>query len=135
MATIDDDTRALFEGPNYVHLTTLLSDGSPHTAAVWSCIEDGKFCFFTQAASLKARNVERDPRVSMSLVDHDNPYKTARVRGRVVEIRDGDEALEVMDRMARKYTGNDFPLRSGRLFLIEPDQVTFGELPFVHAPG
>jgi PPOX class probable F420-dependent enzyme len=135
MAEIDDDTRALLEGPNYVHLATLMPDGAPHSVAVWGGLEGDRVCFFTQPGSLKARNVERDARVAISVTDHENPYRTAQLRGRVVETRDGDDALAVMDRLARTYTGNDFPMRSGRLYLVEPTSVRFTELPFVHAPA
>jgi PPOX class probable F420-dependent enzyme len=134
-AEIDDDTRALLEGPNYVHLATLMADGSPHSVAVWAGLEDGLVCFFTQPGSLKARNVERDARVALSITDHENPYRTAQLRGTVVATRDGDEALAVMDRLSRLYTGHDFPMRSGRLYLVEPTSVRFTQLPFVHAPA
>jgi PPOX class probable F420-dependent enzyme len=129
------DVRALFEGANYGHLATLLPDGSPHSVPVWVGVEGGRICFFTQEGSRKARNVARDGRVALSIVDHENPYRMAQVRGRVVECLEGDAALEVMDRMARRYTGADFPLRRGVLFLVEPERVFATELPFEHRPS
>jgi PPOX class probable F420-dependent enzyme len=112
-----------------------MPDGSPHSVAVWVGVEDGRVVFFTQPSSRKARNVERDPRVAVSVVDRSNPYRTARIRGRVVATRDGDAALEVMDRLAVKYTGKPFPVRSGRLYEIEPEQTGFMELPFEERPA
>jgi PPOX class probable F420-dependent enzyme len=135
MAAIDDDTRALLEGPNYLHLATLMPDGAPHSVAVWGGLEGDRVCFFTQPSSLKARNLERDGRVAISVTDHENPYRTAQLRGTVVQTRDGDEALPIIDRLAHKYTGQDFPMRSGRVFLVEPTAVRSAELPFVHAPA
>lgn len=135
MATIDEQTRALLEGPNYAHLATLMADGSPHSVAVWAGLEDERVCFFTQPSSLKARNVERDRRVALSITDHANPYRTAQLRGTVVGTRDGDAALAVMDRLSRTYTGRDFPMRTGRLYLVEPTSVRFTELPFRHEPA
>ena len=83
---LDDNVRELFEKPNYAHVATLLPDGSPHAVAVWSGTVDGdRLGFFTQPSSRKARNVAADPRVCLSVIDRDNPYRMASVRGRVVE--------------------------------------------------
>src|SRR5687768_8524177 len=113
MAELTPDVRALFEGPNYGHLATLMPDGSPLSVAVWVGVEDGRVVFFTQPASQKARNLDRDGRVAISIVDHANPYRTGRIRGRLAATREGDEALEVIDRLSHKYTGKPFPMRSG----------------------
>ena len=132
---MDDQVRALFErGANFGHLATLLGDGSPHSVAVWVGVEGEHVVFFTQPQSLKARNVARDPRVAISITDHDNPYRTARVRGRVVGTLSGDEALEVIDRLSERYTGQPFPMRSGVVYLVEPEKVGFMELPFADKP-
>lgn len=128
---IDADVRELFEKPNFVHLATLLPDGAPHVVAVWSDFVDGdRLGFFTQPASRKARNVARDPRVCLSVVDRDNPYRMASVRGRVAETVEGDEALAWMDRVAESYTGRPFPMRAGTLFVVEPEHVWSMTLPF-----
>ena len=134
MSDLPEEVLELLEGANFAHLATLMPDGSPHSVALWVTVEDGRIAFFTQPSSLKARNVERDPRVALSITDHDNPYRTARVRGRVVGTRTGDAALEVMDRMAMVYTGELFPMRQGVLYLVEPEQAGFTELPFDHSP-
>ncbi len=59
----------------------------------------------------------------------------AQVRGRVVDTLEGEAALEVIDRLAVKYTGQPFPMRSGVVYLIEPERVQQMELPFEHAPA
>lgn len=56
------------------------------------------------------------------------------MRGRVVNKLTGDAALEVMDRIARRYTGEAFPMRSGVVFVIEPERFGFTDLPFRHTP-
>jgi len=134
MAELTEEVRDLLEAPNYGHVATLMPDGSPHSVAVWVGVEDGRVVFFTQEASQKARNLSRDPRCAISIVDRDNPYRTGRVRGRLVATREGDAALEVMDRLAVEYTGRPFPMRSGTLYEIEPEQAGFTELPFEHKP-
>jgi PPOX class probable F420-dependent enzyme len=134
MAQLTPEVRSLIDGANYGHLATLIPDGSPHSVAVWVGIEDGRVVFFTQPSSQKARNIARDPRVAISITDAANPYRTGRVRGRLVATREGYEALEVIDRLSHKYTGKPFPMRSGVVYEIEPEQVGFMELPFEHTP-
>jgi PPOX class probable F420-dependent enzyme len=135
VAELDPQTRKLFEGPNFAHLATTLPDGSPHTVPIWAGVEDGRIVFFTQESSRKARNLARDPRVAISVVDFDQPYRSAWVRGRAVATREGDAALEVIDRLSHKYTGQPFPMRSGTVFEIEPERQGFFDLPFTHSPG
>jgi PPOX class probable F420-dependent enzyme len=134
MDELSAEVRELFDGPNYGHLATLMRDGSPHSVAVWVGVEDGRVVFFTQPSSQKARNVAHDARVAISITDHTNPYRTARVRGRVAATREGDEALEVIDRLSHKYTGRPFPMRSGVVYEVEPERISFTELPFEHSP-
>ena len=133
--SLDPNIAALFERANFVHVATLLPDGSPHVVAVWAGIVDtDKVAFFTQPGSRKARNLARDGRVAMSVVDHDDPYTTARLRGHVVEVREGDAALEVMDQMSVRHTGAPFPVRSGILFVCAIDSAAYTELPFQRSP-
>jgi PPOX class probable F420-dependent enzyme len=134
MAELPPEVRALFEAANYGHVATLMPDGSPHSVAVWVGIEDDRIVFFTQPSSRKGRNLAADPRVAISLIDRDNPYRTARVRGRVVATREGDAALEVIDRLSHKFTGRPFPMRSGVVYEIEPEHSGFMELPFEDTP-
>jgi len=133
--TLADDVRSLFEGANYAHLATLLPGGAPVSIPIWAGVEDGRIVFFTQVESRKAKHLERDPRLALSIVDHGNPYRSARVRGRVAETIDGEVALAVIDRLAHKYTGRPFPMRSGRVYVIEVERASFTELPFRHEPG
>lgn len=135
MAQLSDEVRALFEGANFAHVATVLPDGGPHSVPVWVGVEDGRIAFFTQLASRKARNLERDPRVSLSIVDFANPYRMAQVRGRLAERVDGDAGLEIVDRIAHKYTGEDFPIRTVVAFLIDPEHELSFSLPFEHRPA
>ena len=132
---LEPDVRELFEKTNLVHLATVGPQGEPHAVAVWSGFVDGdRLGFFTQPSSRKARNVARDGRVALSVVDRDNPYRMASVRGRVVETKEGDEALAWMDATAERYTGKPFPMRSGVLYVVEPESVWSMTLPFEPLP-
>ena len=106
LAALPDEVRELFGGPNFGHLATTRPDGSPHTVAVWVGVEGDHVVFFTQPGSRKARNLARDPRVAISIVDGRNPYRGADIRGRVAGTVEGDAALEIIDRLAVKYTGD-----------------------------
>ena len=130
MTALPDDVRELFAGVNLAHLATLLPDGSPHSVALWAHVEGDRVFFFTQPGSRKARNLASDGRVAISVVDSANPYRTAHVRGRVVETLEGEEALRLIDRLAYKYTGEPFPMRSGTVYLVEIDRAGSMTLPF-----
>jgi PPOX class probable F420-dependent enzyme len=122
MNELPEHVRDLFDGPNYAHVATLLPDGSPHTVPVWVGLENGRIAFLTGPGSRKAQNLERDPRVAISITRHDDPFTMAEVRGRVGERLEGDAALAVIDRLSHKYIGQPYPLRSGRVvYLLDVD--------------
>jgi PPOX class probable F420-dependent enzyme len=135
--TLTDDVKKLLDRPNFAHLSTLMSDGSPQAAPVWIAREGDRILIGTGEGSLKARNTRRDPRVAISVVDMDDPYSEAQLRGRVVERRpDGD--FRGMDAISHKYTSAPFPFRSpeGRVVLVvEIDRARYVKLPFKHMPG
>jgi PPOX class probable F420-dependent enzyme len=123
--TLNAAARRLLDGANFAHLSTLQLDGAPKAEPVWVLREGDFILITTDAKSLKARNIAADPRVALSIVDYHNPYEQLLVRGRVVETR-GDPDLAVLDAMARKYLGVDFPRRKWvqrLVFVIEADTV------------
>ena len=132
-----DEIKGLVDRANFAHLATIMPDGSPLATPVWVGREGDRILVATGDGSLKARNASRDPRVALSIVDFDDPYSEAQIRGRVVERRpDGDFAA--MDRISRKYTGAEFPFRNpaGRIVLvIEVDKARYAKLPFKHTPA
>ena len=132
--TLPDEVRAVLDGRNFAHLATLLPDGAPHSVPVWLLREGDHVAFFTQTGSRKARNLASDGRVALSVVDGVNPYRSVWVRGRVARTIEGVEALRTIDRIAEKYTGAPFPMRSGVVYLVEPERVGTITLPFTHTP-
>ena len=131
MTEMSNDVRRLLERTNYAHIATLLPDGGPHSVPVWIDVEGrDELVVLTSPGSRKARNIKRDPRVAISITDVDQPFASVLIRGQVTEIIDGDRAWEIIDRIARKYTGQPYPLRTDRIvLLIKPDHaqaVTFG---------
>jgi PPOX class probable F420-dependent enzyme len=133
---LPDDVRALFDAPNYVHLSTLRADGSPRNWVVWAGVEGDHLLVCTGNATWKARDMSRDPRVGISVTDLANPYRMAAVQGRVVEVRP-DEDCRYMDPISVKYTGAPFPSRGpGRVcFVIAIERAGQRTLGFTHSPG
>jgi PPOX class probable F420-dependent enzyme len=129
------ETRPWFEKPNVVHLATLMPDGSPHSVPVWARMEGDRIAFFTQPTSRKAKNLAADPRVAISVVDRDNPYAMCQVRGRVAQTLEGEEALEVIDRISHDYTGKPFPMRSGVVYLVDVEKEHTMVLPIEDTPA
>jgi PPOX class probable F420-dependent enzyme len=118
-ASLDDDARRLLDGANYGHLSTLMPDGAPKVEPVWVAREGDRVLVTTDGRSIKARNVERDPRVALSVTAFDDPYDQLLIRGRVVEVRPDDDLAE-LDRFADKYLGTAFARRrwSQRIVLV-----------------
>ena len=133
---LSEDVKQLLDGANFVHLATLMPDGSPQSVPVWAGREGDRIVICTGEGSLKAKNTLRDPRVALSIVDFHDPYKEAQIRGRVVERRP-DPELKTMDPISHKYTGKPFPFRNpeGRVALIiEVEKARYTKLPFEHTP-
>ena len=129
---LDDGVCRVLDRPNIGHLATLLRDGHPKCDPVWILRDGDRVVVATHAESLKARNTAHDPRVALSVVDRDNPYEEVQLRGTVID-HEPDHELEVMDRLARKYTGEDFPWREGHAriaMVIEVTQARHHVLPF-----
>jgi len=131
---LDDNARAFFHAPNLIHVATVLPSGAPHSVPVWCRLEGSRIAFFSQPATRKARNLALDPRIAISAVSHANRYSMIQVRGRVAETLEGEAALEVIDRISHDYIGAPFPMRSGVVFLVEPDKVQLMDLPFENTP-
>jgi len=122
---LTDKAKRLLSEPNIVHLASVMLDGSPQVSPIWAHLEDGLIEFNTAAGRVKEQNMRRDPRVAFSVVNRDDPYERATVRGRVVEMVEGDEARAHIDKMAKKYLGTDeYPWYKGETRIIvkvEPD--------------
>lgn len=133
---LSQEVQQLLDRPNFAHLATLMSDGSPQSVPVWVGREGDRLVICTGENSLKAKNTRRDPRVALSMVDFANPYEEVQIRGRVVERRP-DSEFKTMDSISHKYTGKPFPFRApeGRVALIiEVERVRYTKLPFEHTP-
>ena len=125
---IPEKYRDLFNKRAFAALTTLMPDGSPQTTPVW-VDTDGEYVIFNSAKGRQEdRNVRRDPRVALAIVDPDNPYRYLEVRGKVAEITEHGADAHI-DKMAKKYLGQDkYPYRQGSevrvIYKIRPEHTT-----------
>jgi PPOX class probable F420-dependent enzyme len=102
----------LFEKKAFASLGTLNPDGSPQVTPVWCDFDGTNVLINTAAGRKKTRNLEKDGRVALAIIDPENPYRYLGIQGRVIQMtQDGADAH--IDKMAKKYMGVDsYPLRS-----------------------
>jgi PPOX class probable F420-dependent enzyme len=111
----DPSIAKLFEEKNFAFLATLMKDGSPQVTPTWVDIDKNNNTILVNTAKgrIKYRNISRDPRVAVSVIDFSNPYHMVTVRGKVIEQINGKEADEHIDKLAKKYLGKDkYPRRA-----------------------
>jgi PPOX class probable F420-dependent enzyme len=117
----------LTEKKALAHLATVMPDGTPQVTPVWFFYKDGKFVVNTARGRIKDRNMTKNSRVALSIVDPDNPYAHIAVRGKIINITE-DGADASIDALAKKYLGQDkYPFRSPTevrvIYEIEPTSI------------
>ena len=105
---VDPTVLELARGQNFGALTTLLPDGHPQTQVMWVDADEQHLLVNTEVHRQKFRNVERDPRVTVTIWDLEDPYRFVEVRGEVVEKVKGQEAREHIDKLSLKYRGKPY---------------------------
>lgn len=123
-----DQKKLLTQGKNFAHLATLNADGSPQVSPIWIDMDGDDVMVNTEDKRLKTKNMRRDPRVSISVVNAENPYEYLEIRGRVKEITPTG-GFEHIDKMAKKYMGvDDYPLNKPGdvriLVRVQPERIT-----------
>ncbi|HTU15770.1 MAG TPA: PPOX class F420-dependent oxidoreductase [Solirubrobacterales bacterium] len=129
MTKIPDDAVHLLEGQHLAHVATLQADGSPQVTPVWIGHEGDLVTFNTAKGRLKEKNLKRDPRVAISIVDADSPYVPLVIQGKVVEITE-EGADDDINALAKRYLNEDvYPFRQPgeeRLIVkIEPEKASY----------
>jgi len=104
LKTLPDSVKKLIESKVYANFATLMPDGSPHVTLTWVDHEGDVVLINTPEGTQKHKNVMRDPRVALDIVDPADPGNQAVIRGRVLEVT-FDGAEEHIDKMAMKYQG------------------------------
>ncbi len=116
----------LLEGKNLVFIATTMKDGAPQVSPVWADLEDGYIMINTAEGRIKHKNVLRDPRVAISVVDQNNPLNMTAIRGRVEEIIPDYDYVHA-NKLTKKYMGKDiYPFRRPGekriIFKIKPEK-------------
>ena len=115
-AALSTGFQKLLREPAYCQVATLMPDGSPQLTHTWVDTDGEHILINTFEGSQKVRNVRRDPRVAVNVVDPTQAWRIANVRGRVVAVTT-EGADRHIDQLARKYLGAEtYPFR-------RPDQV------------
>ncbi|MGB0119895.1 MAG: PPOX class F420-dependent oxidoreductase [Solirubrobacterales bacterium] len=127
--SIPDEAIHLLEGKHLAHVATLKADGAPQVTPVWIGHEGDLITFNTAKGRLKEKNLRRDPRIALSIVDAEVPYLPLIVQGKVVEMTE-EGADDDINALAKRYIDEDvYPFRQPgeeRLIVkIEPEKVAY----------
>ena len=125
---IPEKYQDLFNKRAFASLATVMPDGQPQVNPVWVDYDGTHVIVNSARGRQKDRNMRRDPRVSLAVIDPDNPYRFLEIRGKVVDVTE-QGADEHIDQMAKKYLGKDrYPGRGPGevrvLYKIVPEHFT-----------
>ncbi|MCW2952756.1 MAG: class putative F420-dependent enzyme [Conexibacter sp.] len=128
-AQIEGRTRELIEEPNFCFVATLRADGTPHVTPVWVDHDGDTILLNSAKGRAWPANLERDPRVTLTIPNRENQYEYVSIRGRLEAfVEEGADAH--IDKLAKKYLGQDtYPYRQPgeqRIIVrIAPDEVRY----------
>jgi PPOX class probable F420-dependent enzyme len=125
---LPDDLLDLLRRPSPCFIATLMPDGSPQLTQTWVTTDGEHVVVNIVGGMQKARNLARDPRVAVNVVDPDDVNRYYAVRGRVIDMTT-DGGAESIDEISQKYLGIPYPNFTGKpetrvLITIEADSVT-----------
>jgi len=125
---VPDKYSDLFQKKAFANLGTLMKDGSPQVTPVWFDYDGQHVRVNSALGRVKDKNIRRDPRVALAIIDPENPYRYLEIRGRVVEITEKGADAHI-DKMAKKYLGADkYPYRQASevrvMYKIQPEHTT-----------
>jgi PPOX class probable F420-dependent enzyme len=132
MIELDENAIKKLSEPNIASLATVMPNGSPQVSYMWVHPEDGKIALNSAVGRQKDLNMRRDPRVALTVAESDNGYDKIEIRGRVIEVIEGDEAEAYIDFLAQKYIAQSpYPWRSPGerrvKYIVEP--LTLSKMP------
>jgi len=97
----------LLQGTKTGKLATVREDGRPHVVPIWYDLDGDNVVFTTGEMTVKAKNMKRDPRVSLSVDDQTPPYSFVTIEGTVSFSNDPEELLHWATRIGGRYMGED----------------------------
>jgi PPOX class probable F420-dependent enzyme len=125
---IPEDLSKLLGGTALCYLATTMPDGSPQLTQTWVDTDGEHVLINSVLTHVKTRNIQRDPRVALSVTDPEQQRHYYQVRGRVLEVRT-EGAAEHIEELAQRYLGGPYPWYGGRdqvrvVFVIEPERIS-----------
>lgn len=125
---LSEELLALLRKPSICYIATTMADGSPQITQTWVDTDGEHVIINSVQGYVKLKNIERDPRVAVTISAPDNPSRYFQVRGRVVD-RTTDGAVEHIEMLAQKYLGTPYPWYGGRaqvrvILVIEPEKIS-----------
>ena len=103
--SLNDETRRLLDGRHFAVMATINPDGSPQTSAMWVGRDGDDVLFSTVAGRRKHRNLVRDPRISITVLDSDDPYNYVELRGTTTFTEDVGRRFDIG--LSWTYDGKD----------------------------
>lgn len=131
MESIPEEFRDLFERKTFANFATVMPDGTPQVTPVWVGYDGDHLLVNTAKGRQKERNVQRNPKVGLSIIDPDDPYRFVSVRGEVEEVTE-DGAVDHINELTRRYMDRDEYPNLGEeggprvIIRIRPDRVVTG---------
>ena len=126
---LDPSIKDLAQGPNLGTVSFLLPNGQIATHMMWVDADDDHMIFNTEVHRAKFQAIEQNPQVTMTVIDHTNPYRYAEVRGRVVSTERGQAARDHIDALAHRYTGAPYAMQ------VESERVIVRVVPERQRPA
>ncbi|HEV7763289.1 MAG TPA: PPOX class F420-dependent oxidoreductase [Acidimicrobiales bacterium] len=123
--SLTDRVIELARAKSFPTVTTIGPDGTPHSQPLWVDTDGEHLLINTETGRQKFKNLQRDPRVTVTLLDPENPYSYVEVRGRMVDSVTGPEARDHIDHLSQKYNGTDYgnPIQTERVIVkIDADK-------------
>jgi len=118
----------LLDSTALAHVATIGPKGEPQSNPVWFDWDGTHLRFSQTTTRQKVRNVQRDPRIALSLVDPGNPFRYLEVRGTVERV-DPDPDKDFINKMAKKYIDQDVypwsqPGEERNVIVVRPERIT-----------
>ncbi|KMO70811.1 PPOX class F420-dependent oxidoreductase [Mycolicibacterium chlorophenolicum] len=110
MSPLSDSAKEMLAKANPAVIATVRSDGQPVSAATWYLLRDDQILVNMDRARVRLKHMEKDPRVSLTVIDDGDWYTHVTLIGHVVRMYD-DEGLADIDALSRHYTGQEYPQR------------------------
>jgi PPOX class probable F420-dependent enzyme len=115
--TLPESHRDLLERPLFAHLATVRPDGSPQSSVMWFDWDGSRLRLTHTRTRQKFANIDKEPRIALSVADPDDQYRFLEVRGIVESVEDDDETASFYKSLQRRY-GMDYPVKDADVRVI-----------------